>query len=105
MTKKPLIPLDLSGLGAAPFAEIEPLLEALHGEQDPKADRRVRAVLLDRALRLLRQGSQTEIGDEALGRPSGLRHGAGPDSPGPTRVQHQEYWRMCCRKAALTRTR
>ncbi|HEX9734550.1 MAG TPA: hypothetical protein VGG06_21470 [Thermoanaerobaculia bacterium] len=62
------IPLDLTDLDHADFeTEVRPLLDALAADPEPKPARRVRALLLDRALRLLRTGSRTEIDDEATG--------------------------------------
>lgn len=60
------IPLDLTDLDDADFeTEIRPLLDALAADPAPEPARRLRALLLDRALRLLRTGSRAEIDDEA----------------------------------------
>ncbi len=80
MEPETLIPPDLTGLGHADFEEkILPLLEALAENPRLKTSRRVRSVLLNRALILLRTGSRSEIDDESyalyrfLDSPSGER--------------------------------
>ncbi|HSK77224.1 MAG TPA: winged helix DNA-binding protein [Thermoanaerobaculia bacterium] len=59
------IPPDLSGLTGVPPEEVYPLLERAAREQEPAALDSLTALLLDRALRLLRQGSRQEIFEEA----------------------------------------
>ena len=56
---------DLSGLTGARPEEVYPLLERAAQEQEPAALDSLIALLLDRTLRLLRQGSRQEIFEEA----------------------------------------
>lgn len=64
--RKPPIPLDLSGHRDLPPAEIAPLLEKVGDNPEERAVSTLTALLMNRALRLLRQGSRQEILDEAL---------------------------------------
>lgn len=66
MSRQRAIPPDLTGLDGADFeGQIRPLLETLAETPSPKPADRVQAVLLNRALTLLRTGARSEIGDEA----------------------------------------
>ncbi len=66
MSSERAIPPDLTGLDGADFeAEIRPLLEILAEAPSPKPAERVQALLLNRALTLLRTGARSEIDDEA----------------------------------------
>lgn len=56
---------DLSGLTGALPEEVYPLLERAAGEQEAAVLDSLTALLLDRALRLLRQGSRQEIFEES----------------------------------------
>jgi len=60
------IPLDLSGFREAPPAAVAPLVEKVAREPEEKALTALTALLMNRALRLLRQGSRQEILDESL---------------------------------------
>lgn len=64
--RKPPIPLDLSGHRDLPPAEIAPLLEKVGDNPEERALSTLTALLMNRALRLLRQGSRQEVLDEAL---------------------------------------
>lgn len=64
--QKPPIPLDLSGHRGLPPAEIAPLLEKVGATPENLALSALTALLMNRALRLLRQGSRQEILDESL---------------------------------------
>jgi DNA-binding MarR family transcriptional regulator len=59
-------PLDLSHLDTVAADEIAPLVERAAAEADADNLARLTDLLLDRALRLLREGSRQEILDEAL---------------------------------------
>ena len=60
------IPLDLSGHRELPPAEIAPLLERVAAEPEERALSALTALLMNRVLRLLRQGSQEDLHEEAL---------------------------------------
>lgn len=60
------IPLDLSGHRQLPPAEIAPLLERVAAEPEERALSALTALLMNRVLRLLRQGSQEDLHEEAL---------------------------------------
>jgi len=60
------ISLDLSGYREAPPAAVAPLVEKVAHEPEEKALAALTALLMNRALRLLRQGSRQEILDESL---------------------------------------
>jgi DNA-binding MarR family transcriptional regulator len=60
------IPLDLSGLREAPPAELAPLLEKVAAKPEERALSALTALLMNRVLRLLRQGSREELHEEAL---------------------------------------
>lgn len=67
MTNPPAsFPLDLSGHRDVPPEEIAPLLERAVDATDERAIPAVTALLMNRLVRLLRQGSRQEILDEAL---------------------------------------
>jgi DNA-binding MarR family transcriptional regulator len=59
-------PLDLSGYRDAAPQQIAALLEQAAGQADERAASVLTALLMNRVLRLLRQGSRQEILDEAL---------------------------------------
>jgi DNA-binding HxlR family transcriptional regulator len=59
-------PLDLSGFREAPPAAVAPLVEKVAREPEDKALTALTALMMNRALRLLRQGSRQEILDESL---------------------------------------
>lgn len=61
-----LFPLDLSGHRDAPPEEIAPLLGRAVDAADERAIPAVTALLMNRLVRLLRQGSRQEILDESL---------------------------------------
>jgi DNA-binding HxlR family transcriptional regulator len=60
------IPLDLSGFRDTPPATVAPLVERVAHEPEEKALGALTALLMNRLLRLLRQGSRQEILDESL---------------------------------------
>jgi DNA-binding MarR family transcriptional regulator len=61
------IPSDLTAFDDADFeTDVRPLLGALAESPMPRPARRVRALLLDRAINLLRGGSRDEIDDEGF---------------------------------------
>ena len=65
--RTPPIPLDLSGHRDLPPAEIAPLLERVAAEPEERALSALTALLMNRVLRLLRQGSSREaLHEEAL---------------------------------------
>jgi DNA-binding MarR family transcriptional regulator len=64
--RTPPIPLDLSGHRELPPAEIAPLLERGAAEPEERALSALTALLMNRVLRLLRQGSQEDLHEEAL---------------------------------------
>jgi DNA-binding MarR family transcriptional regulator len=64
--RTPPIPLDLSGQRELPPAEIAPLLERVAAEPEERALSALTALLMNRVLRLLRQGSSEALQEEAL---------------------------------------
>jgi DNA-binding MarR family transcriptional regulator len=60
------LPLDLSGFRDAPPATVAPFVERVAQEPEEKALGALTALLMNRLLRLLRQGSRQEILDESL---------------------------------------
>lgn len=61
-----LSPASFTDLDDAPPTQIAPLIERAAQEGDAKTLKSLTALLLDRALRILREGSRQEILDEAL---------------------------------------
>jgi len=60
------LPLDLSGFRDAPPATVAPLVERVAHEPEEKALGALTALLMNRLVRLVRQGSRQEILDESL---------------------------------------
>jgi DNA-binding Lrp family transcriptional regulator len=73
----PLKPSAFADLSDAPPAEISPLVEQAAFEAEPATLKRATALILVRALRLLREGSREEILDEALAVSRGISGDAG----------------------------
>lgn len=64
---KDAIPPDLTAFDDADFeTDVRPLLDALAESPMPRPSRRVRALLLDRAINLLRGGSRDEVDNEGF---------------------------------------
>lgn len=71
------LPSSFSTLDDAPAGEVAPLMERAAAEGDPETLSRLTDLLLDRSLRLLRDGSREEILDEALAVSGGVSGEAG----------------------------
>ena len=71
------LPSSFSNLDDVPAGEIAPLVEQAAAAADPETLSRLTDLLLDRALRLLREGSRQEILDEALAVSGGVSGEAG----------------------------
>lgn len=68
----PLQPADFADLDDTPPAELAPLLQCAAAEAVAGTLKRVTALLFDRALRLLREGSREQILDEAFAVSGGI---------------------------------
>src|SRR3954468_1612000 len=66
------LPFSFSNLDDVPSGEVASLVEQAAAEADPETLGRLTDLLLDRALRLLREGSREEILDEALAISAGV---------------------------------
>lgn len=77
MSLPPLNPARFSVLDEAPASELAPLVAQAASEGEPEALKALTALLLDRSLRLLREGSRQEILDEALALSGGISGPAG----------------------------
>src|SRR6185436_15653828 len=77
MSLTPLSPASFADLDDAPSEEIGSLVERAAAEADDSALRSATGLLLDRALRLLREGSRHEMLEEALAVSRGLSGEAG----------------------------
>jgi DNA-binding MarR family transcriptional regulator len=73
----PLSPVTLSTLDDQPSSEIRPLVLRAAAEADPEILEPLTALLLDRALRLLREGSRDDLLQEALAISGGISGDAG----------------------------
>src|SRR3954468_7322175 len=73
----PLTSSSFADLDDVPPQEIGPLIERAAAESEPGTLKRATAVLLDRALRLLREGSRQDILEEAFAVSGGISGEAG----------------------------
>ena len=66
LPNRPLVPGDLSELDEEPAQELGALFERALAEGDDRVRRTLRGLLIDRALRALRQGTRDDLQEESL---------------------------------------